>query len=273
MKTNATLEQDPAPPGEWQQPQATDHRSPCPALNALANGGYLPRSGAVTLEQLVSALSTRLGLPRSMGAPIAKLAMRELGKPRWDGVMTLDLAALFQQGFLEHDASLTRRDDRDRGTQVDVGLVDQLLSLSEDGSTLTRGDLAAAHQLRMIQSAAGGHSAQLKAAVLGTVEAALLFQLLRQGQGIPLADARAFLERERLPACVPLRKLGWGSLLVTVVQLAVMGNVPFLRASKRAREAAAASATAKTPVCPVAHTVEGVQKARGEALHAVGGIV
>jgi hypothetical protein len=207
-------------------------------LNSLANGGYLPRNGEVTVAQLVDALSERLSLPRSMGEPLAKLAMARLGKPGPDGVKTLDLTALVHHGFLEHDASLTRRDARDGdAAEVVPALVDQLLSFSEDGRTLTLEDLAAAHQLRMIQSAAGGHPVPFKAAALGTIEAALLFQLLRQGDGIPLADAGELLRTERLPDRVPLQKLGWGSLVITVVRLAVMGNVPFLRAPQRARRA------------------------------------
>ncbi|CAG8835038.1 22518_t:CDS:2, partial [Racocetra persica] len=30
---------------EWQAPGPDDKRSPCPALNTLANHGYLPRGG------------------------------------------------------------------------------------------------------------------------------------------------------------------------------------------------------------------------------------
>jgi Peroxidase, family 2 len=239
MTTTSTPPQHPSTAvGAWRQPGAGDHRGPCPALNSLANGGYLPRNGEVTVAQLVDALSERLALPRSMGEPLAKLAMARLGKPGPDGVKTLDLTALVHHGFLEHDASLTRRDARDGdAAEVVPALVDQLLSLSENGRTLTLEDLAAAHQLRMIQSAASGHPVPFKAAALGTIEAALLFQLLRQGDGIPLADAEELLRTERLPYRVPLQKLGWGSLVITVVRLAVMGNVPFLRAPQRARRA------------------------------------
>ncbi|CAG8524451.1 652_t:CDS:2 [Scutellospora calospora] len=42
---------------EWQAPQEGDERSPCPALNALANHGYLPRNGKdITPRQLFEAL-------------------------------------------------------------------------------------------------------------------------------------------------------------------------------------------------------------------------
>ena len=91
----------------------------------------------------------------------------------------------------------------------------------------------------MAQSAAGGHAVPFKAGALGTIEAALLFQLLRREGRVMIADARQLLESERLPASAEPGKLGWGSLLVTVVRIALMGNLPFSRASKRARSAEA----------------------------------
>ncbi len=265
--TSSTPQQDfPAPTGEWRRPHAGDQRSPCPALNSLANGGNLPRNGRVTVDQLVDALSTRLALPRSMGRPLAKLAMARLGARGSDGETTLDLAALFLHGFLEHDASLTRRDARDGDArEVVPALVDQLLSMSADGRTLALDDLAAAHQLRMIQSAAGRGRVPRRAGVLGTIEAALLFQLLRRGEGIPNADAREFLEHERIPAGVPLRELGFGSLLVTIVQLAVLGNVRAFAVTRRARNAAAERLAAQG--CPPAPAPEEAKRPRGDLDH------
>jgi Peroxidase, family 2 len=97
MKTNHTLQQDRAIPEEWLPPEAGDHHSPRPALNSLANGGCLPRGGEVTLDDLVGALSTRLRLPRSIGEPLAKLAMGRLlpaaegarGKRTYEEALTL----------------------------------------------------------------------------------------------------------------------------------------------------------------------------------------
>lgn len=110
----------------------------------------------------------------------------------------LDLADLAEHGFIEHDASLTRRDAR-KGDAVErvKPLLDQLLSLSADGKTLTRDDLAVAHQLRMTQSGEGGHRVPLKAALLG----------------------------------------GWGAILASAAVIAVIGNVPLFSAARRARGA------------------------------------
>jgi len=216
-------------------------------LNALANEGFLPRDGKVTVDQLVLALHERLGIAPSIGTLLAKVAMRRLGKPGEGGVRVLDLADLVQHGFIEHDASLTRRDAREGdAAELCLPLLDQLLSLSKDGQTLTLEDLATAHQLRMAQSAQGGHMVPLKAGVLGTIEAALLYQVLRGSWTVAITDAREFLGSERLPARRPGRGIGWGKLTVTAAKLAVLGLSPFSEAKRRARDLAASPA----PKCP-----------------------
>ena len=67
--------------------------------------------------------------------------------------------------------------------------------------------------------------------MLGTIEAALLYQLLLRDGAVALADVRELVETERLPASAVPGKLGWGSLLATVATLAVMGNSPGSRAT------------------------------------------
>ena len=235
-----------------------EHRGPCPALNALANDGYLPRDGKVTVDQLVHALHERLGIAQSIAMLLAKVAMARHGKPGEGGARMLDLADLVEHGFIEHDASLTRPDSRDGdAAAVCPPLLDQLVSLSQDGKTLTLEDLATAHQLRMAQSAAGGHSVPFKAGVLGTFEAALLYQVLRANGVVAITEAREFLGSEHIPADLAPRDIGWGSLALTAARLAVMGNSPFSAAKRRARELAASPA----PVCPFAH---GAARSAGE---------
>lgn len=54
----------PQPGYEFQEPGPDDSRGPCPGLNLLANYGYLPRDGHVTLAEVVNA--TAVGF--NMGA-------------------------------------------------------------------------------------------------------------------------------------------------------------------------------------------------------------
>ncbi len=251
--TSPPIVRDAARPGQWHPPTVDEHRSPCPALNSLANEGYLPRSGRVTTADLVRALDERLGIPPILGETLARVAMARVGKVGADGKAVLDLSALDKHGFLEHDASLTRLDARDGdAAKIASPLVGQLVSFSTDGRTLTLEDLATAHQVRMAQSAAGGHHVPLKAGVLGVLEAALLFQVFRTREAIQLPDAEELLEKERIPADVKPRRLGLGALLLTAGKVAVMGNVPFSRAAVRAREAMRVSRAAAAPGCPFA---------------------
>lgn len=59
----------PEPGYAYQAPGPNDSRGPCPGLNLLANHGYLPRDGHVTLGQVLDA--TARGF--NMGADLATL--------------------------------------------------------------------------------------------------------------------------------------------------------------------------------------------------------
>lgn len=59
----------PEPGYDFQAPGPNDSRGPCPGLNLLANHGYLPRNGHVTLGQVLEA--TARGF--NMGADLATL--------------------------------------------------------------------------------------------------------------------------------------------------------------------------------------------------------
>jgi hypothetical protein len=250
MSMNAVQVENAALPSEPIEPRRGEHRGPCPALNALANEGYLPRDGKVTTEQLVHALHERLGVAPSIGMLLAKVAMAKLGTSDERGVRVLDLADLVEHGFIEHDASLTRRDFHE-GNSNDLSpqLLDQLLSLSKDGKTLTLEDLATAHQLRMAQSAQGGRTVPFKAGVIGTFEAALLYQVLRGSGAVAITDAQEFLGTERIPAALTPRDVGWVSLVLAAARIAVLGNAPFSEAKRRAQEMAASGASG----CPFGH--------------------
>ena len=182
------------------------------------------------------AINQATGLRFSLDLP-DDAALGKLGKPGPDGEKVLDLADLALHGFIEHDASLTRRDARN-GDAVELvkPLLDQLLSLSKDGKTLTREDLAVAHQLRLAQTAASGKPASLKAGVLGTLEAALLFLVLERDGVIALADAMSFLQDEHIPEHLAPRAIGPATIAATAALMAVEGNVPVFEAAKRAAE-------------------------------------
>lgn len=244
----------PADHGAWRRPGPGDSRSPCPALNALANGGDLPHDGRVTKRQLVEALKSRLGVSPVIGARLADAALGELGKPGPGGEKVLDLADLGKHGFIEHDASLTRRDARN-GDAVEFvkPLLDQLISLSRDGRTLTREDLAVAHQLRMAQTAASGKAASFKAGMLGTLEACLLFLVLGRDGVIAIPDLVEFLQEERVPAHLVPREIGPGKIVATAAAFALEGNLPIFETARRARKVEQEVTEPAASRCPVDH--------------------
>ncbi|KAH9941300.1 Cloroperoxidase [Epithele typhae] len=108
-------------------PRPTDSRSPCPALNALANHGYIPRDGrALTRAQLIAALRAVYNLSAPAARLTTALALACCGdgsalRGGGGGGRTLDLHALARHGgafALEHDASLVHAAaaDDDDGT-------------------------------------------------------------------------------------------------------------------------------------------------------------
>ncbi|UZJ54596.1 hypothetical protein CBS101457_003916 [Exobasidium rhododendri] len=49
---------------EWQAPGPTDQRGPCAGLNALANHGFISRTGVVTREDIILGLTNAVGLSK-----------------------------------------------------------------------------------------------------------------------------------------------------------------------------------------------------------------
>ncbi|KAH8888926.1 Cloroperoxidase [Thozetella sp. PMI_491] len=90
-------------------PLPTDRRSPCPALNALANHGYLPRDGAdVSLDEFLDSIDEVFNVDPSLIQPLveAGLVFSTTGMNE-----TLNLDDLDHQADpREHDGSLSRSD-------------------------------------------------------------------------------------------------------------------------------------------------------------------
>ncbi|KAF7304530.1 HEME-HALOPEROXIDASE domain-containing protein [Mycena chlorophos] len=95
----------------YQKPGPNDQRSPCPGLNALANHGYLPRSGQnFTVPQLLDAALEGLNVdwaPLLIAAKNGLLTRTDKGS---ETMMSLEPLAI--HNLLEHDASFSRDDYR-----------------------------------------------------------------------------------------------------------------------------------------------------------------
>ncbi|KAL8694934.1 MAG: hypothetical protein Q9218_000505 [Villophora microphyllina] len=114
----------------------TYKRAPCPALNMLANRGFIPRTGKhIAYENLAQAARD----------------VYNFGDDNDDKV----------QHAINCPAAPTRL-DRNIGNNIDLNrtLLDSLLSFSKDGETLTLEDMAEHHHLRHNQSRAESKSWQ-----------------------------------------------------------------------------------------------------------------
>jgi len=86
-------------------------RSPCPALNALANEGLLPRSGRnITIAQTVAAFSTGLNFAADVITSFAATAIAQCSNITNTTCTSFDLDMLNVPHAAEHDGSLSRED-------------------------------------------------------------------------------------------------------------------------------------------------------------------
>ncbi|KAF8266211.1 Chloroperoxidase [Lactarius quietus] len=184
---------------KWIPKQPGDVRSPCPALNTLANHGYLPHDGKqLTAPILINALQEGYGLSTALTEVLVHGGIFLLGQ---DGAFGLnDLA---RHNRIEHDASLVHDDTKGRDEyapiQPDLSLVKKLLLQAEDGRVLTAEDIARSRVERESQCPVlnGLHSE------IARGEMAIALGLFGQGngdhQGVPVDMLREWLTEERLP--------------------------------------------------------------------------
>ncbi|RXW14784.1 heme-thiolate peroxidase [Candolleomyces aberdarensis] len=86
----------------WKPVKAGDIRGPCPALNTLANHGYIPRNGVASPSEIVNAVQEGLNSNNNIG-----LKTRRTGP---SPPPPAEAGGLNVHGTFEGDASLTRGD-------------------------------------------------------------------------------------------------------------------------------------------------------------------
>ncbi|KZT33644.1 Cloroperoxidase [Sistotremastrum suecicum HHB10207 ss-3] len=142
----------------YMPPGPTDQRGPCPALNTLANHGYLPRSGIVTIQNIMDATREGFNMDHDLSAFLAGFALLARGNAKYNllsiGGVDKRVPSLPAQvdgdcppggiakhGRFEGDVSMTRQDAAlgdDRNFQD--SLFDQFLTFIGqygDNSTVT----------------------------------------------------------------------------------------------------------------------------------------
>ncbi|CAG8677857.1 16285_t:CDS:2 [Cetraspora pellucida] len=186
---------------EWQAPGPDDKRSACPALNTLANHGYLPRDGNnITSQQLIKALQDAYNLSGILATVST-----------YNGVVTnglllkktFNLEELSKHNTLEHDASLTRKDKYfGNPLKVDNELVDKLLDHQVDGK-INLDSLAKQRQMQLNHSKE--HNPKLTYGfvqkILSGAEGAMLVNVMGGNTNfeVDVAMLETFLKHERLP--------------------------------------------------------------------------
>lgn len=93
---------------KWKTRQPGEFRAPCPAMNSLANHGFIQRDGRnITVASLVPVLQEVFHLSNELATIISTLGLFTAPDPT-KGVFTLD--DLNRHNLFEHDASLSRED-------------------------------------------------------------------------------------------------------------------------------------------------------------------
>ncbi|PSN70441.1 Cloroperoxidase, partial [Corynespora cassiicola Philippines] len=187
--------------GNWHPPVAGDVRSPCPALNTLANHGILPRDGKnYTLDKLVPAFGKALNVSVETITTVALAGFRAGS----DG-KSFNLDDLKKHGIIEHDASLSRKDVALGGQNQDFSpeIFNEFLSYFGNQTEITIQSAAHARWNRVKTehdrnpSFSYGPAAQFNS----YVETATYFDLLKNPATgtVPVEFIKIFFSQERLP--------------------------------------------------------------------------
>ncbi|KAJ3333230.1 hypothetical protein HDU93_008673 [Gonapodya sp. JEL0774] len=110
---------------EFQAAGPTDHRAPCPALNIMANHGYIPRDGKnITWWDIAWGFWNCFGVGIDISGPLLFQVRTKIKTYPWN------LHDFVPSSFVEHPASLTREDAITGADQTkpDPKLVEELLA-------------------------------------------------------------------------------------------------------------------------------------------------
>lgn len=228
------------PTGQYEPAPPNASRSPCPVVNALANHGYIERSGCKIYMEDLNASMRHVGMSPLLGSVFAKPTYLEFQDPAkaylkkpvtflqrlwtllnnpytffdyfgcWkpsqvcDGKRYLNLVNLASHGAIEHDISLTRRDEGQLQGNNDAqqDLVDDMLACSSDGGkTLTVEDLGRFLRSRIQQQLHDNPELVYGPAnhQVNCGQVALMMGCFGNGKSIPCSYVKAIFQDERLP--------------------------------------------------------------------------
>ncbi|RKP04926.1 Chloroperoxidase [Thamnocephalis sphaerospora] len=203
----------------WRDGQGQE-RSPCPFLNTVANHGIINYSGQdITTNRIRHVFRDDFGLKGLvllvlMGG-VHTFAAQERLHTRIASASHFHLRQIGQHGFVEHDASLTRRrhtcDNPKRAIPRDNAMIDGLLALAEDGYVTYNSVAQWRCQVRRQEERDGLHPPTkfpLRCRILAAGEVVGLLNVIGRDGRISVADAECFLKQERFPDNFEPAKLG-----------------------------------------------------------------
>jgi hypothetical protein len=188
--------------GSWPKyipPTATDSRCSCPALNALANHGILPRDGRnITFKQLNQIVRENYNFAPTFCWYVPNVIAGILGRDYETGVF--DLSDIDVHNGIEHDASFTRHDSHlvpDQSTPAPDLIEELLASGTGENGCLTQKDLARFSGKRRVQARRtnGQYSMSFSHKMFGSSNGSTLLTHF----GGDIETLRTFLLQERLP--------------------------------------------------------------------------
>lgn len=238
--------------GEYAEAPANASRSPCPVVNALANHGYIERSGRKIYMEDLNASMKHVGMSPLLGSVFAIPTYFEYHNPAkaylkkpvsawqriwsliknpysffdyfgcWNSVQIdngrkfLNLVDLASHGAIEHDISLSRRDiDQKQGNNdPQEDLIKEMVRYSTDKEFLTIEDLG-----KFIKARIQRQLDDNPELVYGPSEhqvncgqIALLMGCFGDGEKIPLSYLKAIFEKERLPIKEGWKRRSWWTM-------------------------------------------------------------
>jgi len=191
----------------FRPPGPTDSRCPCPALNTLANHGYLPRDGKnITISTFMSALqnSGTYNLSEELARVLAEGGEVLIGESIFSKILPLfkhnipiSLHDLALHNGVEHDASIVHRNaakgQKFAPIRTDIRLLDDFLG---DRSDIDLADIA--HRRVALERVT---PLDLEHAEIARGEWALVLGIFGHAHGgkIPVEALRVWLGENRFP--------------------------------------------------------------------------
>jgi hypothetical protein len=206
QSTGITLSSSSSKWNAWNPPGVDDVRGPCPALNVLANHGYIPHSGkGISKQALVDGLQNVFNFAPEIGMAFFEGTFnRTEGYVGSDGTQFLDLYVIREHNQIEHDASLFRYDYNSPGNDnftPQPSLVNQMKGFAVN-NLLDMTAVSKARLLRIQQEKAFDAKYFLDDRLdhEGTLESGFIYRLFGTGKSIPVDWIDNWFLKEQIPS-------------------------------------------------------------------------